>query len=91
MAVRQGLVHAVHTAATVVMAAACCFLLLRDLGDHGLSGEHETCDRRGVLESGAGDLGGVDDAGLDQVFVSARRGVVAEVRVLGLVDLADDD
>ena len=34
---------------------------------------------RGVLEGGAGDLGGVDHAGFDQVFVLVGRGVVAFV------------
>ncbi len=36
----NGLVHAVHTAAAVLMTGARRFLLLRDLGDHGFGGEH---------------------------------------------------
>ena len=47
-------------------------------------------DAGGVLQGGAGDLGRVDDAGLDQVFVDVGRGVVAVV-ALGLGDLLADD
>jgi hypothetical protein len=39
----------------------------------------------------AGDLGRVDDAGLDQVLVLVGAGVVAEVGILVIQDLAHDD
>src|SRR5581483_11136990 len=38
-----------------------CALLLRLVGDDGLGGEEQGGDRRGVLQRGAGHLGGVDD------------------------------
>ena len=44
----------------------------------------------GILQCGAGDLGGVDDTGLDHVFVDVGRGVVAVV-ALGFGDLLADD
>ena len=37
-------------------------LLLRRLRDHGLGGDHESGDRRSVLQSDAHDLGRVHDA-----------------------------
>jgi len=44
------LVHTVHAAAAVVVAAAArCFLLLGDLGDDGLSGEKQAADGGCVL------------------------------------------
>src|SRR6266545_5041424 len=44
-------------------------LLLRLVGDDNLGGEEQARDRRRVLQRGAGDLGRVDDAGLDHVHV----------------------
>jgi hypothetical protein len=51
--------------------------LLRLVGDDGLGGEEQRRDRRRVLQRRAGHLGGVDDAGLDQVDVLAGGGVEA--------------
>jgi hypothetical protein len=45
----------------------------------------------GVLQGDALDLGGDDDAHLDQVAVLVGQGVVAEVGVVGLLDLVGDD
>src|SRR3546814_7335545 len=47
------------------------------VGDHGLRGEEQGCDRRCVLQRRSGDLGGIDDAGLDQVLVLTGGGVEA--------------
>src|SRR5690606_28958163 len=51
--------------------------LLGDVGDDRLGGEEQRGDRRRVLERRAGDLGGVDDAGLLEVLVIAGGGVEA--------------
>src|SRR5271165_6696763 len=83
------LVHAVHAAATVTTAGR-SRLGLRDVGNHGLGREHQAGDRRGVLQRRARDLGGVDHAGLHQILVDVRSGVVAVVRILAVVDLADN-
>ena len=64
---------------------------LGDLRDHGFGRQHEAGDRGCVQQGSAGDLGRVDDAGLDQVLVLVGAGVVAEVGVLVLQDLADDN
>jgi hypothetical protein len=50
-------------------------------------------DRReeSVLQRGAGRLGGVDDAGLDQTFENAGKGVVTAVLALRFEDSGDDD
>ena len=45
----------------------------RGVGDDGLGGQEQRCDRRRVLQRGTGHLGGVDDAGRDQVLVVAGR------------------
>ena len=63
---------------------------LGNVGYHGFRGEHQARDGGCVLQRRAGYLGGVDDAGLHQIFVDIRCGVVAVVRVLALVDFADN-
>src|SRR5258708_5375872 len=52
-------------------------LLLRQVGDQRLGGQQHGGDRCRVLQGRAGDLGGVDDAGLDHVDVLAGGRVVA--------------
>src|SRR5439155_9046232 len=52
--------------------------------------QKEGADAGGVLEGVAGDLGRVDDTGLDEVGVFLLEGVVTEV-ALALADLGDDD
>src|SRR6266849_1713463 len=64
--------------------------LLGLVDDDGFGGEEERCDRCCVLQSRAGHLGGIDDAGLDQVLVLASGGVEA-VGALEAADLLDDD
>ena len=70
-------------------------LLLRLVGDERLGGEDHAGDRRRVLHRRAGDLGRVDDAGLDHVDVLVGDHVVADVGVLLLLlrsaDHLDDD
>ena len=57
--------------------------LLRLLGDHRLGGDQQAGDRGGVLQSGAHDLGRVDDAGLRTGRTySLGLGVEAEVVVV---------
>ncbi len=65
-------------------------LLLGLLGHHALCRQHETCHGGGVLESGAGDLRRVDDAGLHEVFVLLGRRVEPEGALL-LLDLLHHD
>src|SRR4051812_16610116 len=65
-------VHAAHAAGRVAGRSS---VLLRLVGDDRLGGEEQRRDGRGVLQRRAGDLGRVDDPGLDQVLVLARGGV----------------
>src|SRR6185437_3321006 len=67
----------------------CRLLLFRNIGDEGFSGEHQSSNASRVLKSGAGDLGGIDDAGLNQVLELVGLGVVAEVRFFRFTNLAD--
>jgi hypothetical protein len=64
--------------------------LLGLVGDDGLGGEEEAGDAGGVLQRRAGHLGGVDDAGPDQVDVLTRGGVEA-LTALEVPHLLDDD
>src|SRR5208283_1459420 len=66
-------------------------LLLRMLGHHGLGRDHETSNRRGVLQRDAHDLRRVDDAGAQHVDILLGLGVEAVSLGLVLGDLADHD
>src|SRR5207244_3003196 len=66
-------------------------LFLLGLLDHrGLRGEHDGRDGGGVLQRGAGDLGRIDDPGLDHVDPLAGGRVEASAIAFG-TDLLDDD
>src|SRR3954469_10931230 len=80
----------VITAAGATSARAGFRLLLRLLGDESLGGQHEAGHGRGVLQSGPDHLGGVDDAGLDQVLVLLGGGIEPEA-TLRVLHLLDDD
>src|SRR5262249_47980790 len=64
--------------------------LLHNPADHRLGREHERGDGSRILQSRTSYLGGVDHAGLHQVFVLFGGGVEAEVRIL-VPDLLDHD
>src|SRR3954447_20651467 len=82
--------RSIHVVVTAVAGAAFLLLVFGQVGDQGVGGQQQGADAGGVLEGRAGDLGRVDDAGLDQVGVLVLQGVVAEV-ALPLGDLGDDD
>ena len=82
--------HAAHVGSAAVTAAAARFLLLGKIGDHAVGREEEARDGSRVLESGARNLGGIDDTGLEEVAVLARADVVA-VRTGRLLDVGDDE
>src|SRR6266852_976385 len=84
------LVHVSHAAA-VTATHRSALLLFRDFRNECFGGEHERSDGAGVGQSGAHDLGGIEHACLDEVFVVASQSVVAVVIVLGVVDLAEDN
>mmetsp|Transcript_32594 Transcript_32594/g.85927 ORF Transcript_32594/g.85927 Transcript_32594/m.85927 type:complete len:210 (-) Transcript_32594:3578-4207(-) len=64
--------------------------LLRKVSDHGLRGHHEAGDRAGIHDSRAHDLSRIDDTCVHHVYVLAGLGVVAELRVVRLQELAAD-
>ena len=55
------------------------FFLLGLVGDHAFGGQQHTCNGSGILEGDAGDLSGVDDTGLQEIFVYFRTGVEPEI------------
>src|SRR3546814_717235 len=70
--------HAAHaTGHAARHAAARCASLFGLVSDEHLGGEEQGCDRRCVLQRRTGDLGRVDDAGLEQVLELAGGGVEA--------------
>src|SRR6185369_8515349 len=85
------LVHPFHTATAVAAAGWSSLFLFRDLRYQGFGGQHQGRDRAGVLQCGAHYLGRIEHARFDQVFVFAGKGVVAEVVVLRVVDLAQNN
>src|SRR6266550_14669 len=85
----SSLIHPAHATAAARHRGSLVLLLL--LHDHALRGQQQSRDRRGVLERRAGDLGRVDDAGRHEVLEAVGLGAVAEVLVLRLLHLADDD
>jgi hypothetical protein len=84
---RRCLVLRVHVSHAAGRSA---LLFFRNVGDEGFGGQHQRRDRAGVLQCGAHQLGRVEHACLDQVFVLAGQGVIAEVVVLRVVNLAQD-
>src|SRR5690349_22652085 len=66
-------------------------LLLWNLRDHRFRSQHESAARRGMLQSGAGDLGRIDNARLHQVFELATLSIESEVRVGTRADLLNHD
>src|SRR4051794_13146196 len=85
---RTGCLH--HPAHVGHAAAGAARVLVGHLGDDRLGGEDVLGDRRRVLQRGAGDHGGVDDARGDQVHVLAG-GRVEAVAGLAAADVVDDD
>src|SRR5438034_3778196 len=66
-------------------------LFLGDLVNHRLRGQHQTRDAGGVLQGGAGDLGRVDDPGLEHVDPLAGVGIEADRGLLFFLPLLHDD
>src|SRR6266576_2826159 len=83
------LVHPAHAATTTRHRRRLVLLLL--LHDDALGREQQRRNGRRVLQRRAGDLSGVDDARRHQVLERVGLGVVAEVLVLRLLHLPDDD
>src|SRR6202041_2801628 len=53
-------------------------------------GEHQRCNRTGIGQCSAHDLGRIEHARLDQILIVVGQSVVAEVDVLRLADLAQN-
>ncbi|QBZ61067.1 hypothetical protein PoMZ_08013 [Pyricularia oryzae] len=86
--------HAAHaTHASHTTHAAGRTLLLGSLNDGNLGGTQKRGDTAGVKETGADDLQGVDDTGIDHVDVLALGGIVAlaEVGAELVHELANND
>src|SRR5713101_9483090 len=86
---RSDLVHIPHAAVAAGHRSA--LLLFRDIRHERFGSQHQRRDRAGILQGNAHDLGRVEHARLDQVFVVAGQGVVAKVVVLRIVDLSQHD
>ena len=82
------LVHAAHARITRRDGRR---ILLRDVRHEGFGGQHGRRDGSRVLQRAAGHLGRVDDAGLNHIDVLVVQRVIAVARLLGALDLLDDD
>ena len=60
------LVHAAHTA-HVTACSSGCSRGFRQISDQAFGGQHHLSDGGCVLQSGTGDLGGVNDASSDHI------------------------
>src|SRR6266571_1339579 len=87
----RGSVHVPAHAARTARHARGRLLFLGDLVNHRLRGQHQTRDAGRVLQGGAGDLGRVDDAGLEHVDPLAGVGIEADRGLLLLLPLLHDD
>src|SRR5271170_3958002 len=65
--------------------------LLHKPADHSFGRKHERGDGRGILQSRASYLRGVDYAGLHEIFVLIGGGVKPEVSILLCSDLLHND
>ena len=79
-------VHSAHSAHAA--AHRHCRLVLGI--DRRFGGDQQAGDRGRVLQCGANDLGRVDYAGVDKVFIDLGLGVEAHILVLALKQLARD-
>ena len=68
-----------HHAFAVAVAVRISGFFLRDVCDEAFRGEEQAGDRGGVLESAAGHLGRVNNAGLEEVYISGGGDVAAVV------------
>src|SRR5450631_2074405 len=66
----------------VTLGRAAGRLLLWDFADHRFSGQHQSADRGGMLQSRPRHLGRIDDTRFHQVFIYASGSVEAVVRVV---------
>ena len=66
------------------------FYFLDNVADHGLGSEHKRGDGSRILQSRASHFGGIDHAGLHQVFVTFSGSVEAEVSILAVLCLFAD-
>src|SRR5438552_3271389 len=81
----------VHVPAHATRAGCGRLFLLRKLVHKRLRGQHQGGDAGSVLQRGAGDLGRVDDAGLEHVHPLAGVGVEADGCLVLLLRLHHDD
>src|SRR5271165_6732588 len=84
------IIHTAHTAHATWRHARCT-LGFRPVGHHCLGGDQQPRNRSGILQCHPHDLGRIDDPGRHHVLVVARLRVIAEVRLVLVGQLADDD
>ncbi len=65
-------------------------LLLRLIGDHSLSRDHQAGNRRRILQRDTDDFGGVDDSCFDEIFIIFGGGIKAE-SAFSVLDLVENN
>src|SRR5579862_44428 len=83
------LIHVSHAA--VAAGSESALLLLHNVRDGGFGSQHQRRDGTSICKGSAHDLGRIEHAGLDQVFVLSGQRVVTEVVVFRIVHLAQHE
>ena len=82
------LVHAAH----VTAGGGCRGRGLRQVSDQAFGGQNHSGNAGSILQSGAGDLGRVNNAGFDHIVnIFFLLGVIAVVGLAGLQNVVDDN
>src|SRR3546814_9812743 len=64
--------------------------IVAQIGNGGFGRDQQPCNRGGILKRGAHDLGGIDDAGLEQILILLGLRVEAEILVITIDKPARD-
>jgi hypothetical protein len=86
-------VHVAHAAAGrhAGRSGEIAVFLFRNIGDEAFGSEDHTGDRGGILESGDGDFGRVNNPILEEGAEFVGKGVIAVVGILTLDDFVEDE
>ena len=85
------IIHTTHATHATARHSRGPTVFLRPFGDHGFCGDQKTGDRCCILQGRPNNLGRVNNALGDEVYILAVLGVKAVGVLILLEDLADDD
>ena len=71
--------HAAHAAHSTAGHAAVAWLVLNQLGNHRIGRQHQTGDRRCVLQRHTRDLGRIENTHCDQITILVRLRIETKI------------